>query len=203
MCAGPDADRDSSPSPVVEDHPCRFSREEAEVLGTLVSGLMTRRAGSRMMEWAANPKYEGSCIRKFKVRALTAKMVRQYAPKGVMRAEFTEALDGDQRVMFYYRDLYTCVVDLLAKPRFKDRQYTKFRLVQDEQGHRVYGAFNTGDWYRLAQIRAGQSAPGKDVSPVPVFLSNDGTFARKSIGVWPIYCWCQPHLVFKLFWLLT
>ena len=82
MCANPDADRDSSPSPAVEDHPCCFSREEAEVLGTLVSGLMTRKGGSCMMEWAANPKYEGSCIRKFKVRALTAKMVRQYAPKG-------------------------------------------------------------------------------------------------------------------------
>jgi hypothetical protein len=82
---------------------------------------------------------------------------------------------------------------LLQHPRFRARQYTRFRLVQNAQGHRVYGAFNTGEWYRLAQVYCNGKAPGHPedpVSPVPVFLSSDATYARKNIGVWPIYCSC-------------
>lgn len=154
---------------------------------------MSRAAGNRLVQWASNPEFRGRRVRQMQIRALTDEMVKQYAPEGVMEADFTEEMDGDQQIIFYYRDLYTCVIDLLQHPRFKARQYTRFSLVKDKDGHRVYGAFNTGEWYRIAQLRSNGTAPGDasiPVSPVPVFLSSDVTVARKSIQVWPIYCWC-------------
>ena len=173
---------------------CSFSKSEAELLGTFTSSSMTREDGDRLMQWASNKCFKGEDVQPVKICTLIDSVAKKYAPEGVKRADFTEEMDGDQRIVFYYRDLFTCVINLLQHPRFKARQYTKFRLVRDVQGHRVYGAFNTGDWYRVAQITAGNSAPDKRVSPVPVFLSSDATYAKKSVGVWPIYCWCPfPH----------
>ena len=182
-------DQDSTVEPEDGDqdtHTCFFSRAEAELLGTITSSSMSREAGDRLMEWASNTKFKGEDVRPVKIRTLTERVVKEYAQEGVKSADFTEDMDGDQRIVFYYRDLFTCVINLLQHPRFKARQYTKFRLVRDAQGHRVYGAFNTGDWYRVAQITAGNSAPDKRVSPVPVFLSSDATYAKKSVGVWAI-----------------
>jgi hypothetical protein len=175
-----DTDSEDQVSDSEDDSPVQFTREEFEVLSTLTSAHMSRETSDRMLEWASHPKYRGHRVRGLRARSLAESLVKEYAPEGVMSADFTEELDGDQKIIFYYRDLYTCVVSLLQNPRFKDCQYTGFRSVQDKDGYRVYGAFNTGEWYRLADLRAGTTPTGEKIRPVPVILSSDLTVAKKT-----------------------
>jgi hypothetical protein len=98
---------------------------------------------------------------------------------------FTEILDGCQRLFFYYRCLYDAIKELLRNARFASRQYTHAEIKPEynSTGGRAYSAFNTGEVYELAQLHA-----GKDVSPVPIFLSSDATLLTKKLGGHPIIC---------------
>jgi hypothetical protein len=175
--------------------PCKFTREEAEMAGTLTSAQMSRATSDRLLQVVSNPKFRGKRVRRVRSRAFLEAVVKEYGSGGVKEADFTEPLDGNQKMVLYYRDLHSCVVSLLQNPRFVDRQYTQFRYQRDEGGFRVYGAFNTGEWYEFAQVKANALSPnGEKVSPVPVFLSSDVTAARKKLPLYPIYCGCPfPH----------
>jgi hypothetical protein len=98
---------------------------------------------------------------------------------------FTEILDGCQRLFFYYRCLYDAIKELLRNARFASRQYMHSEIKYNSTGGRAYSAaaFNTGKVYEFAQLHA-----GKDVSPVPIFLSSDATLLTKKLRGHPIIC---------------
>jgi hypothetical protein len=123
-----------------------------------------------MLEWCTNPQYSAQHVRHNNVRSLSAKAIKEFVPDGVQSADFTEPLDGSQRLIFYFRCLYDAIKELLRNARFTGRQYTQAVIKLDAVGKRVYSAFNTGEVYEIAQVKA-----GPNVSPVPVFLSSDAT----------------------------
>jgi hypothetical protein len=101
-------------------------------------------------------------------------------PSAPARQHFNEILDGCQRLFFYYRCLYDAIKELLLNARFASRQYTHAEIKYNSTGGRAYSAFNTGEVYELAQLHA-----GKDVSPVPIFLSSDANLLTKKLGGHP------------------
>jgi hypothetical protein len=120
-------------------------------------------------------------------RAITCK----YVPEGIKGYNFHETLDGKQNVMFYHRPILPCLKRILARQKYAGNFYTKFRLVKDANGLRIFGAFNTSDWYEFAFLTAqtkrigGPGGPG--VTPVPVFLSSDVTVAKKKCPFYPCF----------------
>ena len=58
--------------------------------------------------------------------SLSRKAVKEYLPLGVQSADFTQKLDGPQKVIFYYRDLYDAAKELLKNPKFAGKQYTAY-----------------------------------------------------------------------------
>ena len=79
---------------------CSFSKSEAELLGTFTSSSMTREDGDRLMQWASNKCFKGEDVQPVKIRTLIDSVAKKYAPEGVKRADFTEEMDGDQRIFF-------------------------------------------------------------------------------------------------------
>jgi hypothetical protein len=124
---------------------------------------------------------------------MTRAITRKYVPEGIKGHNFHETLDGKQNVMFYHRSILPCIKRILARQKYAGNIYTKFRLVKDANGFRIFGAFNTSDWYEFAFLTAqtkqmdGQGGPGKHVTPVPVFLSSDVTVARKKCPFYPCF----------------
>jgi hypothetical protein len=84
-------------------------------------------------------------------------------------------------MVFFYRSLYDAIKQLLRNARFKGRQYTEFEKVYSVGHKRQYGAINRGEMYETCQGLA-----GRDVSPLPVFLSSDATVICKHMGAHPI-----------------
>lgn len=169
---------------------CKFSRETGEVWSTFCDSTMSRKKGDELLKWAGNPLYRGDQTPYRTIRHMANDICREYVPDGVMKADFTEELDGKQKLVFFHRDLYTVVKELLGDSRFAGRQYTQFESGVNSNGKRTFGAFNTGDVYRDAQAKA-----GPDVSPIPIFLSADKTYVLKSMSVHPII----GMVVFDLF----
>ena len=168
--------------------PCPFTREEGEAYGTYVASDMSRNEGDDMLKWACNRAYRPRRLRFRNIRSLSLAMRRQYVPEGVQRLNFHEPLDGHQNVIFYYRDLLPCIIRLLSRPNFANTVYTRFRLVRDEDGVRIIGAFNTGDWYEFAHLTAQTKGDGRPVTVMPLFGSTDVTIARKNMPVYPFFC---------------
>ena len=49
------------------------------------------------------------------MRTFSRAAVNEYVPEGVQRADFTEPLDGCQRLIFFFRSLYYAIKELLNK----------------------------------------------------------------------------------------
>ena len=98
------------------------------------------------------------------VRAVCGK----YVPEGVTGYNFHEPLDGKQNLMFYHRAILPCLKRILARQKYAGNFYTRFRLVRDGEGYRIFGAFNTSDLYQFAYVTAqtkrigGPGGPGPD-----------------------------------------
>jgi hypothetical protein len=95
--------------------------------------------------------------------------------------------------MFYHRAILPCLKRILARQKYAGNFYTKIRLVKDENGCRMFGSFNTSDWYEFAYVTAqtkricGPGGPGEHVTPIPAFLCTDVTVARKKCLFYPCF----------------
>ena len=65
--------------------------------------------------------------------------------------------------------------------------------MRDGDGYRIFGAFNTSDFYQFAYVTAqtkrigGLGGLGDHVVPVPAFLSTDITVVRKKVSFYPCF----------------
>jgi hypothetical protein len=118
------------------------------------------------------------------MKTMGKKAVKLNIPAGVLQKDFSKPADGAQRMVFFFRSFYDAIKQLLCNARFKGRQYTEFEKVYSvrhkrQYGH--YGAINRSEMYEICQGHA-----GRDVSPLPVFLSSDATVICKHMGAHPI-----------------
>ena len=173
------------PSAAEED--CAFSREEVEVHATYIRSGMSRDEGDHMLRWARNEAYRSRHIRFGSMRALCTAISKAYAPEGVSSVNFHEPKDGKQHVVLYHRSLLGSLKRVLANPRYAGIQYNSFRCLTTEDGVRVYGAFNNGDWYEFAHAKAQTLGGGQPVSVVPYFMGSDATVARKNMSMYPFF----------------
>ena len=173
----------SVPPPHAQGGPSSFSREETEAFVTYARSRVGEAHGDRMLEWCSSPEFRSRNVRVKRTRTLSKRAIGEHIPEGVKNANFTETLDGSQRLIFYFRCLYDAIKELLRNASFAGRQYTHAKIKYNSTGGRAYNAFNTGLVYELAQMHA-----GKDVSPVPIFLSSDATLLTKKLGGHPIIC---------------
>ena len=167
--------------------PCPFTREEGEVHGTYVASTMSRNEGDDMLKWACNHAYRPHRLRFRNIRSLSEAVMRRYTPEGVKGINFHERLDGKQNVIFYHRALLPCIKRLLSRPQFANCMYNRFRLVTDNQGIRIIGAFNTGTWFQFANVTAQAMGDGSPVSVVSLFGSTDVSVARKKMSFYPFF----------------
>jgi hypothetical protein len=121
------------------------------------------------------------------MRALCTAISKKYAPDEVKSVNFLQPRDGKQHVVLYYRSLLTCLKRVLANPRYAGAQYTSFRCLKTEDGVRVFGAFNNGNWYEFAHAKAQTLGGGQPVSVVPFFMGSDATVARKNMSMYPFF----------------
>lgn len=171
-------------SAMAPDHarmPPAFSREETEAFVSYTRSRVGAAHGDRMLEWCSSPQFRSQQIRYRSTRTLSNHALREYIPEGIQRADFTETLDGSQRLLFFFRCLYDAIKELLRNARFNGLQYSHAEIKRSSSGGRMYGAFNTGKVYEIAQAHAGEG-----VSPVPVMLSSDATLVSKKMGGHPI-----------------
>ena len=117
------------------------------------------------------------------MRSMGKQAIDLNIPGGVISKDFSEKLDGSQRMSFFCRSLHDACKQLANTSRFAGKQYTQFELVHTEDGKRKYGAINRGEMYEVCQGHAGQ-----DTSPMPMFLSSDTTVICKKMGAHPIIC---------------
>jgi hypothetical protein len=171
----PDHERDT-----VRPH---FTREETEVFTSYTRSRVGEVHGDRVLQWGSNPKFDPKNVRYRSIKTLSAHATNHYVPDHVQRAEFTEKLDGNQRLIFFYRHLYDAIKQLLRNARFAGHQYTQANVKFNQNGKRVFEGFDTGELYEIAQIHAGEG-----VSPVPVMVSSDGLLVSKKMGGHPVLC---------------
>jgi hypothetical protein len=159
----------------------RFNREETEVMSSYTRSRVGEAHGDRLLEWVTSPEFRAQQVRYRRMRTFSRAVVDEYVPEGVQRADFTEPLDGCQRLIFFFRSLYDAIKELLKNSRFNGRQYTQAEVKFHPNGLRAYNTVNSGKVFEAAQITAG---PG--VSPVLVLLSSDSTLVSKQMGGHPI-----------------
>ena len=158
-----------------------------------IDAIMCRVHGDDMLKKACNLAYRPQKLRFANSRGMARAICRRYVPEGIMSHNFHEPLDGKQNLMFYHRAILPCLTRILARQKYASNFYTKFRLVKDKNGFRIFGAFNTSDWYEFAYLTAqtkrigGPGGQGEHVTPVPAFLSTDVTVARKKIPFYPCF----------------
>jgi hypothetical protein len=149
--------------------------------------------GDDMLKWACNHAYRPRKLRFANSRGMVRAVCGKYVPEGVIGYNFHEPLDGKQNVMFYCRKILPCIRRILSRQKYAGNFYTKFRLVRDGDGYRIFGAFNTSDYYQFAYVTAqtkrigGPGGLGDHVVPVPAFLSTDITVARKKVSFYPCF----------------
>jgi hypothetical protein len=159
----------------------RFSREETEIMSSYTRSRGGEPHGDRLLEWVTSPEFRAQQVRYRRMRTFSRAAVKEYVPEGVQRVDFTEPLDGCQRLIFFFRSLYDAIKELLKNSRFSGRQYTQAEVKFHPNGLRAYNTINSGKVFEAAQITAG---PG--VSPVLVLLSSDSTLVSKHMGGHPI-----------------
>ena len=150
--------------------------------------------GDDLLKWACNHAYRSRKLRFANSRGMVRSVCGKYVPEGVMGYNFHEPLDGKQNLMFYHRKILPCLKRILARQRYAGNFYTRFRLVRDGEGYRIFGAFNTSDLYQFAYVTAqtkrigGPGGPGdpSHVVPVPALLGLDITVLRKKMPFYPI-----------------
>ena len=64
-------------------------------------------------------------------------------------------------------------------------QYTSFAVLRNNEGYRVYGSFQGGDWYEFAHNLAQTKSTGQPVSVFPLIASCDVTYGRKNLPMYP------------------
>ena len=159
----------------------RFNREETEVMSSYTRSRVGEPHGDRLLEWATSPEFRAQQVRYRKMCPFSKAVINEYVPEGVQRVDFTEPLDGCQRLIFFFRSLYDAIKELLKNARFSGRQYTQADVKFHPDGLRAYNTINSGKVFEAAQITAG---PG--VSPVLLLVSSDSTLVSKSMGGHPI-----------------
>lgn len=164
-----------------------FNRSEFEVFAhhTTSATVSGDAQGDKLLEWATNPKFKAERVRHIRMRSMGKKALKLNIPGGVLQKDFSEPADGAQRMVFFFRSLYDAVKQLLRSARLAGRQYTEFEKVYSVGHKRKYGAINRGEMYEISQGHA-----GRDVSPLPVFLSSDATVICKKMGAHPIISEC-------------
>jgi len=170
----------------MRDRQPRFSREETEVMSSYTRSRVGEPHGDRLLEWVTSPEFRAQQVRYRRMRTFSRAAVNEYVPEGVQRVDFTEPLDGCQRLIFFFRSLYDAIKELLKNSRFSGRQYTQAEVKFHPNGLRAYNTINSGKVFEAAQITAG---PG--VSPVLVLLSSDSTLVSKQMGGHPILGECK------------
>jgi hypothetical protein len=171
------------PPPHAANKKSPFNRSEFELFAThTTSAEHTGDAHrDRLLEWVSHPKFRSDRIRYVKMKTMGKKVVKLNIPAGVLQKDFSKPADGAQRMVFFYRSLYDAIKQLLHNARFKGRQYTEFNKSYSVGHKRQYGAINRGEMYEICQKYA-----GRDVSPLPVFLSSDATLTPSSVS--PLHC---------------
>ena len=72
--------------------------------------------GDRLLEWVTSPEFRAQQVRYRRMHTFSRAAVDEYVPEGgVQRADFTEPLDGCQRLIFFFRSLYNAIKELLKK----------------------------------------------------------------------------------------
>ena len=72
--------------------------------------------GDRLLEWVTSPEFRAQQVRYRRMHTFSRVAVDEYVPEGgVQRADFTEPLDGCQRLIFFFRSLYYAIKELLKK----------------------------------------------------------------------------------------
>ena len=154
---------------------------------------MRRVEGDDMLKWASNHAYRPQKLRFANSRGMVRKVCGKYVPEGVKGYNFHEPLDGKQNVMFYCRAILPCLRRILSRQKYAGNFYSRFRAVRDGDGYRIFGAFNTSDFYQFAYVTAqtkrigGLGGLGDHVVPVPAFLSTDITVVRKRVSFYPCF----------------
>ena len=92
--------------------PPPFRREETEAFVSHVRSHQSEASGDRMLEWCSSREYCSQNILYRKTCTLSKKAIDAYIPEGIQRADFTEILDGNQRLIFFFRCLYDAIKEL-------------------------------------------------------------------------------------------
>ncbi len=81
----------------------QFNRSEFEVFSHHTSSAAHSgdAHGDRMLEWATNLKFKPDRIRFTKMKTMGEKAIKLIIPADVMHKDFTEPLDGCQRIIFF------------------------------------------------------------------------------------------------------
>ena len=96
----------SVPAPhanIAKGRPPSFSREETEAFVSYARSRVGEAHGDRMLEWCSSPEYRSRNVSMKRTRTLSKRAVSEHIPEGVKSANFTETLDGSQRLIFYPR----------------------------------------------------------------------------------------------------
>ena len=79
------------------------------------------------------------------------------------------------------------LISMLKDPQFAGVQYTDFTIMRNENGCRIFGSFQGGEWHEFAHAVAQSKAIDHEhVSVYSLIFSMDGTYGRKSVPLYPL-----------------
>ena len=93
---------------------------------------------------------------------------------------FTE-LDGDNKLKFYYIDLYKAVIRSIQDPSLSGKLYHTFEMETDNDGNRVFEKANSGLVFESFYYMDVEAAP------YIVIVASDGSHQGHMIQH-PMYC---------------
>ena len=125
----------------------KFTRAESEIFGTYSHTSMSRAAGDDLFQWACNEAYSYKDVRYGSMRSLTDAIRKKYVPHGVVSTNFHEPLDGNQYLWLHRRRMLPTLISMLKDPQFAGVQYTDFSIMRNENGCRIFGSFQGGEWH--------------------------------------------------------
>ena len=165
----------------------KFTRAESEIFGTYSHTSMSRAAGDDLFQWACNEAYSYKDVRYGSMRSLTDAIRKKYVPHGVVSTNFHEPLDGNQYLWLHRRRMLPTLISMLKDPQFAGVQYTDFAIMRNENGCRIFGSFQGGEWHEFAHAVAQSKAIDHEhVSVYSLIFSMDGTYGRKSVPLYPL-----------------
>jgi hypothetical protein len=164
----------------------RFTRAETEIYGTYTHTSMSLRAGDDLLQWACNQAFSYQDVRFNSMQSLAKAIRQEYTPHGVESIDFHEALDGNQYLWLHRRRMLPVLKSILKDPQFAGVQYTEFKLMRNENGCRIFGCFNAGQWYEFAHgVAQSKADHNEQVAVYPLIFSSDVTLGRKNLPLYP------------------